>query len=237
MFAPMTASGVVGAALIVFVFTLGFYVTPAILGGGRAASWRRSLVWLRMFQSPDWGLGAAISVALVVLVGRPHGRVVPAPARPALMGSSGRSSAQAGSRFCWLAFGLSLPARAAAGGRADLVHARAFPHHAEWPSVAHPLSRADRRSGLGAQHSLEPAHRRREQRDHRNGACARFLLGVWMIQPRFAALMVGFVLLPMIAPPIVSAMTLYFFPTSLSGRSAARSVMTHGWASRSRMSS
>jgi putative spermidine/putrescine transport system permease protein len=48
-----------------------------------------------------------------------------------------------------------------------------------------------------------------------------FSLGVWMIQPRFAALMVGFVLLPMIAPPIVSAMTLYFFLTSLSEVSGA----------------
>jgi len=48
-----------------------------------------------------------------------------------------------------------------------------------------------------------------------------FSLGIWMIQPRFAALMVGFVLLPMIAPPIVSAMTLYFFLTSLSEVSGA----------------
>ena len=48
-----------------------------------------------------------------------------------------------------------------------------------------------------------------------------FSLGVWMLRPRFAALMVGFVLLPMIAPPIVSAMTLYFFLTSLSEVSGA----------------
>ena len=27
------------------------------------------LVYLRMFQSPDWGLGAAVSVALVLIVG------------------------------------------------------------------------------------------------------------------------------------------------------------------------
>ncbi len=36
VFLPMTASGVIGAALIVFVFALGFFVTPAILGGGRS---------------------------------------------------------------------------------------------------------------------------------------------------------------------------------------------------------
>ena len=48
-----------------------------------------------------------------------------------------------------------------------------------------------------------------------------FALGIWMFQPRFAALMVGFVLLPMVAPPIVSAMILYFFLTSLSQVSGA----------------
>jgi putative spermidine/putrescine transport system permease protein len=87
VFAPMTASGVVGAALIVFVFTLGFFVTPAILGGGRSIM-AAELVWLRMFQSPDWGLGAAISVALVVLVGALMAALFRL-ARPALMGSSG----------------------------------------------------------------------------------------------------------------------------------------------------
>jgi putative spermidine/putrescine transport system permease protein len=67
VFLPMTLSGVIGAALIVFVFTLGFFVTPAILGGGRSIM-VAELVYLRMFQSPDWGLGAAVSVALVAIV-------------------------------------------------------------------------------------------------------------------------------------------------------------------------
>lgn len=44
-----------------------------------------------------------------------------------------------------------------------------------------------------------------------------FSLGIWMLQPRFSALLVGFVLLPMIVPPVVSAVTLYFLLTSLSG--------------------
>jgi putative spermidine/putrescine transport system permease protein len=86
VFLPMTASGVVGAALIVFVFTLGFFVTPAILGGGRSIM-VAELVWLRMFQSPDWGLGAAISVALVALIGALMASLFRL-ARPALMGGS-----------------------------------------------------------------------------------------------------------------------------------------------------
>ena len=67
VFVPMTLSGIIGAALIVFVFSLGFFVTPAILGGGRSIM-VAELVYLRMFQSPDWGLGAAVSVTLVVMV-------------------------------------------------------------------------------------------------------------------------------------------------------------------------
>jgi putative spermidine/putrescine transport system permease protein len=68
IFVPMTFSGIVGAALIVFVFALGFFITPAILGGGHSVM-VAELVYLHMFQSPDWGLGAAISVMLVVVVG------------------------------------------------------------------------------------------------------------------------------------------------------------------------
>jgi putative spermidine/putrescine transport system permease protein len=43
-----------------------------------------------------------------------------------------------------------------------------------------------------------------------------FGLGIWMLRPLFAGLLVGFVLLPMVVPPVVSAMTLYFLLTGLS---------------------
>jgi putative spermidine/putrescine transport system permease protein len=43
-----------------------------------------------------------------------------------------------------------------------------------------------------------------------------FALGIWMFRPRVSAVLVGFVLLPMIVPPVVSAMTLYFLLTELS---------------------
>lgn len=68
VFVPMTGSGILGAAALVFVFAVGFFVTPAILGGGRSVM-VAELVYLRIFQSPDWGLGAAISVLLVGAVG------------------------------------------------------------------------------------------------------------------------------------------------------------------------
>ena len=43
-----------------------------------------------------------------------------------------------------------------------------------------------------------------------------FSLGMWMFRPLYPGVYYGFVLLPMVAPPVVSAITLYFFLTSLS---------------------
>lgn len=43
-----------------------------------------------------------------------------------------------------------------------------------------------------------------------------FGLGIWYLRPRFVGLLVGFVLLPMVVPPVVSAVTLYFLATSIS---------------------
>lgn len=37
-----------------------------------------------------------------------------------------------------------------------------------------------------------------------------FSLGIWMFRPRFTPLWFGIALLPMVAPPVVSALTLYF---------------------------
>jgi putative spermidine/putrescine transport system permease protein len=43
-----------------------------------------------------------------------------------------------------------------------------------------------------------------------------FSLGIWILQPRHAGLLMGIALLPMVAPPVVSALTLYFFLITLS---------------------
>lgn len=43
-----------------------------------------------------------------------------------------------------------------------------------------------------------------------------FCIGIWMLRPKLSGVMTGFVLLPMVAPPVVSSLTLYFFLTRLS---------------------
>ncbi len=60
------------------------------------------------------------------------------------------------------------------------------------------------------------------------GLALLFALGIWMFRPRFAAVLVGVVLLPMVAPPVVSAITLYFLLTSFSGAAAAIGYDTFG---------
>ncbi len=65
---PQTVPGILGAFLIVFVFCLGFFITPAILGGGQTAM-IAEYVYLQMFQTNNWGLGAALSVSLLVFIG------------------------------------------------------------------------------------------------------------------------------------------------------------------------
>ena len=68
VFLPMTLPGVLGATLLVFVFSIGFFITPALLGGGRSVM-VAELIYLRIFQIPNWGLAAAVSVTLMVSVG------------------------------------------------------------------------------------------------------------------------------------------------------------------------
>lgn len=67
IFFPLTLPGVAAAAGIVFIFSLGSFVTPAVLGGGKAAMLAEH-IYLQMFQLSNWGLGAALSVVLMALV-------------------------------------------------------------------------------------------------------------------------------------------------------------------------
>ena len=64
VFLPMTVPGVLGAAVITFIFSLGFFITPAILGGGRSVL-IAEFIYVQTFQTVNWGLAGAISVVLV----------------------------------------------------------------------------------------------------------------------------------------------------------------------------
>ncbi|WP_272003002.1 ABC transporter permease [Roseovarius sp. ZX-A-9] len=62
---PQTMPGVMSGALLVFVLSLGFYVTPALLGGGRVLMISEYITY-QIQEFLNWGLGSALSVTLLV---------------------------------------------------------------------------------------------------------------------------------------------------------------------------
>lgn len=67
VFLPLTLPGIIGSFFIVFVFSLGFFITPAILGGGRVVM-IAEYIYTQMSQSANWGLGSALAAVLLVFV-------------------------------------------------------------------------------------------------------------------------------------------------------------------------
>ena len=64
---PQSMPGVTAGAILVFILTIGFYITPAIVGGtsGQLIS---NMIAFHIQTSLNWGLGAAISAILMVSV-------------------------------------------------------------------------------------------------------------------------------------------------------------------------
>ena len=56
----------VAGSLLVFIMSLGFYVTPMILGGGRV-SMLVNMLDLLVNRMPNWSLASAISMLLLVV--------------------------------------------------------------------------------------------------------------------------------------------------------------------------
>jgi putative spermidine/putrescine transport system permease protein/spermidine/putrescine transport system permease protein len=66
VFLPLSMPGLIAGAMMVFVMCLGFYITPALLGGGKV-----QMIAQRIEHSvslfPTWGPAAALAVVLLVL--------------------------------------------------------------------------------------------------------------------------------------------------------------------------
>ena len=63
---PLTLSGLVSAGMMVFVMSLGFFVTPALLGG--TANMMLAELIAQFVQSlVNWGMGGAVALALLVV--------------------------------------------------------------------------------------------------------------------------------------------------------------------------
>jgi putative spermidine/putrescine transport system permease protein len=66
VFVPLSLPGVVAGCLLVFVLALGFYITPALLGGLRDQMISQLIVQ-QVQQRLDWGFGTAMGVLLMVI--------------------------------------------------------------------------------------------------------------------------------------------------------------------------
>ena len=64
IFLPLSLPGVWTGSLLVFVTGLGFFITPALLGGGRVPT-LAMMIESQMHGVLNWGLGAALSVVLL----------------------------------------------------------------------------------------------------------------------------------------------------------------------------
>ncbi|MGL5009441.1 MAG: ABC transporter permease, partial [Paracoccaceae bacterium] len=64
---PITRPGIVAGSILVFVPSLGAYVTPRILGGGKNMM-IGNFIELQFTQGRNWPLGAALSVTLLLIV-------------------------------------------------------------------------------------------------------------------------------------------------------------------------
>jgi spermidine/putrescine transport system permease protein len=64
---PLVLPGIVAGSILVFIPSLGAYVTPRILGGGRNMM-LGNLIELQFGQGRNWPLGAALSLTLMVIV-------------------------------------------------------------------------------------------------------------------------------------------------------------------------
>ena len=64
---PLVKPGLIAGSILVFIPSLGAYVTPRVLGGGKNMM-LGNLIELQFGQGRNWPLGAALSITLMIFV-------------------------------------------------------------------------------------------------------------------------------------------------------------------------
>ena len=64
---PLVKPGIIAGSILVFIPSLGAYVTPRVLGGGKNMM-LGNLIELQFGQGRNWPLGSAISITLMLIV-------------------------------------------------------------------------------------------------------------------------------------------------------------------------
>lgn len=65
IFLPLSLPGIAAGCLLVFILSLGFYITPALLGGQRDIM--VSMLIQQQISQLNWGFGAALALVLLVI--------------------------------------------------------------------------------------------------------------------------------------------------------------------------
>ena len=65
---PLVKPGIVAGSILVFIPSLGAYVIPRVLGGGKNMM-LGNLIELQFGQGRNWPLGSALSITLMIIVG------------------------------------------------------------------------------------------------------------------------------------------------------------------------
>jgi putative spermidine/putrescine transport system permease protein len=66
IFFPLSLPGLAAGVVIVFVLCLGFFVTPALMGGGKVIMWAMRMEQTTSLYS-NWGAGSALGVVLLAV--------------------------------------------------------------------------------------------------------------------------------------------------------------------------
>jgi ABC-type spermidine/putrescine transport system permease subunit I len=66
VYLPLTLPGIFAGAVIVFVLSLGFFITPALLGGGRVMM-LAVLIEQQVHETLNWAFAAALSAVLLAV--------------------------------------------------------------------------------------------------------------------------------------------------------------------------
>ena len=66
VYLPQSYAGVTGGILLVFIVSIGFFVTPALLGGRREV-FIAQLIQINLQEAVAWGFASALAVVLLIL--------------------------------------------------------------------------------------------------------------------------------------------------------------------------
>ncbi|CAN5350438.1 ABC transporter permease [soil metagenome] len=66
VYLPMTRPGLAAAAMLTFILSLGFYITPALLGGPRQRT-IANLIEVEVHQMNDWAGASAMALVLLLI--------------------------------------------------------------------------------------------------------------------------------------------------------------------------